>query len=331
MIAGRLWDARFAFEHPATLWLVGGIVAALIAAAAIIGALQAAGLIEPPLRRELWLRTASWAVMAPLLVAPVLLGAFWTIAGVCLLSLACFGEYARVTGLFRERLVCATVVLAILALSFATLDHWYGLFVAVFPLGVGLVAIGSIPLDRPQGYVQRVALGVFGFLLFGCALGHLGYMANDWDYRPVVLLVLIGVALNDVFAFVVGKALGGRKLLPGTSPNKTVAGAVGALALTTALVAVISVPVFRGTALGDLPHRLVLGALIGVFGQLGDLVLSSIKRDVGVKDSGALIPGHGGVLDRFNSLLLVAPAAFHYIGYYQGFGLDQPTRILSGA
>jgi phosphatidate cytidylyltransferase len=142
--------------------------------------------------------------------------------------------------------------------------------------------------------------------------------------------VLVAVALNDVFAFVVGKSLGGAKLLPGTSPNKTVSGALGALELTTLLVTVIAEPVFRGSALADLPHRVLLGVLIGIFGQLGDLVLSSIKRDLGIKDSGALIPGHGGVLDRFNSLLLVAPAAFHYIGYFQGFGLDQPTRIITG-
>ena len=70
--------------------------------------------------------------------------------------------------------------------------------------------------------------------------------------------------------------------------------------------------------------------LVGLLGQLGDLTLSSIKRDVGIKDTGALIPGHGGVLDRFNSLLLVAPAAFHYIGYFNGFGLDQPARIITG-
>jgi phosphatidate cytidylyltransferase len=330
MIADRLWGWRHAFDDPVSLWLVGGIVAALVAAAAIGGALSAAGVVQSPLRRELWLRTASWAVLVPILVLPVLLGAFWTIVGIGLLSLACFGEYARVTGLFRERLICACVVLAIAVLTFAALDHWYNLFVAVFPLGVALVAIGSIPLDRPDGYIQRVALGGFGFLLFGCALGHLGYMANDWNYRPVVLLVLVAVALNDVFAFVVGKSLGGAKLLAGTSPNKTVSGALGALVLTTLLVTVIAEPVFRGSALADLPHRVLLGVLIGIFGQLGDLVLSSIKRDLGIKDSGALIPGHGGVLDRFNSLLLVAPAAFHYIGYFQGFGLDQPTRIITG-
>lgn len=69
---------------------------------------------------------------------------------------------------------------------------------------------------------------------------------------------------------------------------------------------------------------------ICVGGQLGDLMLSSIKRDLGIKDMGTLIPGHGGLLDRFDSLLLVAPAVFHYVRYFIGIGLDQPARILSG-
>lgn len=75
---------------------------------------------------------------------------------------------------------------------------------------------------------------------------------------------------------------------------------------------------------------MLLGLLVGVAAQAGDLVLSSIKRDIGIKDIGAALPGHGGVLDRFNSLLLVAPAAFHLIQYFVGFGGGQPTRLITG-
>jgi phosphatidate cytidylyltransferase len=330
MIAERLWGYQHSFDHPVTLWIVVGVALALVLAAAAIAILSRLGLVGPALRRELWLRTGSWVAIVLLIVVPVLLGALWTIAFLCVLGLVCYAEYARATGLFRERTVSACIVLGILVLNFAVLDHWYGFFAALFPLTVGVIAISSIPVDRPAGYIQRVALGVFGFLLFGGALAHLGYMANDWNYRPIILLILAAVGLNDVAAYVTGKSLGGPKLLPHTSPNKTITGALGGLVFTTAFVAALAVPIFVGTPLAGLWHRIGLGLIIGVTGQLGDLMLSSIKRDLGIKDTGAVIPGHGGVLDRANSLLLVAPAVFHYVGYFIGFGLDQPTRIITG-
>ena len=76
--------------------------------------------------------------------------------------------------------------------------------------------------------------------------------------------------------------------------------------------------------------RLLLGLVISIAGQFGDLTVSAIKRDAGVKDTGTWIPGHGGVLDRANSLLLSAPALFHFLNYLQSIGADQPVRIFTG-
>jgi phosphatidate cytidylyltransferase len=328
--AERLWGYWHAFDHPVTVWLTAVVGGALVLASLAIVALERTGRIGPALRKELWLRTGSWLILAPALWLPILAGAAWTMLALLVISLWCYREYARATGLFRDKLVSAVTVLGILFIYFAALDHWYGFFVALMPLSVVAIAIVSIPLDRPQGYIQRTGIAVFGLLLFGAALGHLAYAANDQQYRPILLLVLVAVSLNDVFAFTVGKILGGPKLLPNTSPNKTVAGALGALLLTTAFVALLARPVFAGTRLDSPLHAIGLGLLVGALGQLGDLMLSSIKRDIGIKDMGSSIPGHGGLLDRFNSLLLVAPAVFHYVGYFRGFGLDQPNRIITG-
>ena len=266
----RLWGAGDAFDHPVTVGITVAVGAAWLLAWGVVGILGWMGRLPPGTALELRLRLKSWAILIPLMMGPVLLGAAWTMAAVAVLS------------------------------------------------------------DQPKGYIQRVALGCFGFLLFGVCLGHLGYMANDVDYRPIILLLLLGVELNDVFAYLAGKSFGRRKLAPHTSPGKTMGGMAGALVGTTTLVAVLGHLVFAGSAMEGILPLIGLGLVISVAGQLGDLVLSSIKRDLGLKDMGRALPGHGGLLDRFDSLILVAPAFFHYVGYFRGFGLEQPTRIFTG-
>jgi phosphatidate cytidylyltransferase len=326
----RLFGYDHAFDHPVVWAITAGLLVVLVLAALLLVVLSRAGRLKPALRQELWQRYWSWLVLIPLMLAPVLLGAAWTIGAVLVLSLLCYREFARATGLFREKLISLVVVLGIFALAFAQLDNWYNFFVALAPLTICVLAAVAILPDHPQGYIQRVALGTFGFMLFGCALGHLGFLANDSNYRPIVLLILLTVEANDVFAFLVGKTLGRRKLAPNTSPNKTVAGSAGALVLTTAVVTGLGYFVFAGTPAGQLPQLVSLGVIISIAGQVGDLMLSSIKRDLGVKDMGVTIPGHGGLLDRFNSLLLAAPAVFHYLKYLNEVGLDQPRRIFTG-
>jgi len=319
-----------AFAHPVTVWIVGATVGVVALAAAAIGWLSASGRVRPDLRRELWLRLGSWCVLLPLMLGPVLAGREWTIGAVTLLGLLCYREYARATGLFRERVLSAVVVLGILFANFAALDHWYGFFVALWPLTVSLLAVATIPLDRPAGYVQRVGLAVLGYMLFGAGLAHLGYMANDPGYRPLVLLLLTAVALNDVAAFCCGKLIGGRKLLPATSPNKTLSGAAGAVVVTGSLVVLVGSVLFAGTAMAQLHWLIPFAVLVSVAGQAGDLMLSSIKRDIGIKDMGVVLPGHGGILDRFNSLLLVSPMAFHFFHYFIGVGMAGPVRLITG-
>jgi phosphatidate cytidylyltransferase len=327
----RLFGFRHAFDHPVVTAAVILLAVALIASGVATALLYRLGRLDEKQYAELRARWRSWLWLAPLMLAPVLLGAAWVIAGVCLLSLLCYREYARATGLFRERLIGLVAVLGTLVVNFASADHYPRLFFASAALTAGLLAVVTIPQDRPKGYTQRVALGVLGFLLFGYCLGYLGLFANDPNYRPVLVLLLAGVALNDVFAFCVGRLVGGPKLLPATSPGKTVAGSLGALVLTTALVAGVGHFVFAGTAVDRPGPLLLLGAGLSVLGQLGDLLISSLKRDVGVKDTGAAIPGHGGLLDRFDSLVLVPPAAFHFLSLLLGPpGSAEVQRIFTG-
>ena len=326
----RLWGFNHALDAPFVRWFLVGVLLLLAAVLVLLCSLQFAGKLEVERRRELWARYRSWLVFAPLMIGPILLGAAWTIGAIAVMSLVCYREFARGTGMFRQPAVSSLVVLGILGVTFAVADHWYGLFVAIPPLFIAILAAVALAPDQPKGYIQRVALAVLAFLLFGVCFGHLAYFANDANFRSILLWLILCVELNDVFAYVVGKAAGRTKLAPNTSPNKTVAGAVGALVLTTTVAGVLGVLVFVGTGI-DTPVRLMaLGLIVSVAGQLGDLTLSSIKRDLGIKDWAATFPGHGGLLDRFNSLLFAAPAVFHYVGYFRGIGLDQVPRIFTG-
>lgn len=328
----RLFDATQAFSHPVTTGAVSAMRLGLLLASILVRILKRTQKISAETSLELLARTRSWYFLAAAMVVPILLGAAWVCGFFLLLSLFCFREFSRATGLNASRTAIISVIASILVTYFAVIDHWMGLFTTSWALGFCLIVVLAIFPDHPQGYLQRVALAVLGFALFGVSLGHLAFISNDILFRPILLWILLCTELNDVFAYLSGKAIGNRKLLPNTSPNKTWGGAIGAVILTSLLATFIGHYVFQGTALDRLPHLLTLGLLISLLGQCGDLVVSSIKRDLGIKDMSTLIPGHGGLLDRFDSLLLVAPFVFHYINYFKasGIGGDQPIRILTG-
>jgi phosphatidate cytidylyltransferase len=329
-ITQRLFGTSHAFDNPVVAGLTIGVVGILAVAPVAMYVLRRAGRIDDVRNDELCKRYRSWLVLAPIMLLPVLLGAAYTIVAVGLLSLLCYREFARATGLFRERVISLLVVVGIVLVTLAVLDNWYNLFVALPPLTICVIAVVAILADRPRGYIQRVGLSVMGYMLFGVCIGHLGYFANYPGFRPILFLIVMATELNDVFAYVSGKMFGRRKLAPNTSPNKTVGGAIGATVLTLVLVVTLGRFVFRDSNLDQTVHLIALGLIVGVLGQMGDLLLSSIKRDVGVKDMGALFPGHGGLLDRFDSLVLVAPATFHYIAYFDRADSYPWQRIFTG-
>jgi phosphatidate cytidylyltransferase len=331
-IAERFFGWTHAFSHPLTRGVVAFLAVALVISPLIFVTLRRVATVNDATYGELWARWRSWIWISLALVVPILLGAAWVIAGVILLSLLCYREFARATGIFREKLIGLAVVVSVFVNCFAVIDNFPRLFFATAALGSGLIAIVTIPQDRPQGFIQRVALGIMGYLFFGFSFGYLAFTTADPLYRPLLLLLLLGIELNDIFAYCTGRLFGGSKLLPHTSPGKTRAGAIGAVVLTTALVLALGHwLIFSGTPMDRWGLLLILGAGMSVFGQFGDLLLSAIKRDIGVKDLGHALPGHGGLLDRFDSLVLVAPLYYHFLSLVLGpLGQGQPMRIITG-
>lgn len=328
----RWFDYSGAFGHPFTRGVVIAIAAMLVVSPLIFLCLERTGRLTPELRADLWSRWRSWIWISVAVIAPILLGAGWVILGVMVLSLLCYREYARATGMFREKLISAAVVFGILLVTFAVVDNYQRLFFASAALTVAIIAMVTIPQDRPKGYLQRVGLGVLGFILFGYSFAYIGLITEDAHYREILLLMLLAVELNDIFAYCTGRLFGQRRLVPQTSPGKTVGGAVGALVLTSLLVVLLGrFVIYPGTPMARWWCLLILGPGISILGQLGDLLLSSIKRDLDIKDLGATLPGHGGLLDRFDSLVLVPPACYHFHSLVLGpLGGGHMERIFTG-
>ena len=259
--------------------------------------------------RSVWLTYRSWLVMVPIIAVTIFLGREAVIVGAGLLAIFCFKEYARATGLYADWWITGVVYVLILACMGATLAGAWPAFNAM-PL-IAVAAIFLVPVARNQasGQLQATALAVLGFILVGWTLPHLGWLARSRDPYGAVLFVIFATEICDVAAYLGGKLLGGRRMRSEISPKKTWGGSVTALALGMALpwLLAFSLPGFDAT------DKLLAGLIVGFGGQLGDLAISLIKRDLGVKDMGAALPGHGGLLDRCDSLLFVTPAFVHLL------------------
>jgi phosphatidate cytidylyltransferase len=298
---------------------------ATIVAGMLVVAGVALALMTFVLRRDVkkvWVIWSSWLILAPLVYGAVFLGRLATVIVFTLFAILGLKEFARATGLYRDWLVTGAAYLGIAGVCYATLTSdpgngetgWYGLFMALPVFVIAVIMLIPILRNRAQGMLQQVSLAIMGFLYIGWMFGHAAFLVNSDNPYGYVLFITFAVAVNDVSAFTFGKLLGRHKLRSNISPNKTWEGSIGALAVSMALpwLMSFSFPAF-GTA-----ERIWTGLIVGVGGQLGDLSLGFIKRDLGIKDSGALIPGHGGVLDRINSLIFAAPLFVHMVQYFHG-------------
>jgi phosphatidate cytidylyltransferase len=179
---------------------------------------------------------------------------------------------------------------------------------------IAVILLVPIIRNKVHGMLQRMSLAIVGFVYIGWMFGHLGFLANAQAAYGYLLYLLLATELSDVAAFTCGKLFGRHQFRSEISPKKTWEGATGALLVSLALPWLLrfSFPEFTATEL------VLTGLIVGVGGQLGDLSISVIKRDIGIKDMGVSIPGHGGILDRIDSLIYTAPLFFHLVDFTHG-------------
>ena len=276
-----------------------------------------------PSRGEILLRIKTWCWILLFLLPVFLAPTPWALAVLGLISFVAFKEFITLTPSRTEDRWA--LMWAYLAIPFQYLwagMAWYGMFIIFIPVYIFLLVPTRLVLSgRPDGFLRSTTTLHWGLMTTVFSLSHMGYLlaltGQTVQGIPVegthlLFFLLFLTQINDVSQFVWGKTLGNRKILPLISPKKTWGGFLGGVGTTT-VISVCLAPWFTPL---NVWLSLFIGLVVSVSGFLGDVVMSAIKRDIGIKDTGTLLPGHGGILDRLDSLTFTAPLFFHTLYYF---------------
>jgi phosphatidate cytidylyltransferase len=232
---------------------------------------------------------------------------------IILASLLGMGEYNRMAfgpGFTPEKAETLVIALFILlAAFFANLP----LLLAVLTFGIMTVLMLNLLRIRSQGLdMAHAGQVILGILYIPLLMAHFILIRRSQSGILWVFFILVLAFAGDIAAFYIGRRFGKRKLLPEVSPGKTVEGIFGLVAGS-----IVGCLLFKLFFFPTLPavHAVILGLVGSVAGQLGDLSESALKRSAGVKDSGMILPGHGGILDRLDCLMFITPFVYYYQGY----------------
>jgi phosphatidate cytidylyltransferase len=265
-------------------------------------------------------RIKAWWVMVILLGAAFLAGHHAVILLFAFVSFAALREFITLTPTHRaDHVALAISFFAVLPMQYWLIwVDWYGFFTILIPVYAFLVlAIAAAVSGDPNNFLARTAETQWGLMISVYCISHVPALLKldipNYGGRNamLVLFLLIVSQSSDVLQYVWGKLLGRHKIAPTLSPSKTVEGMIGGVACATALGACLwkSTPFNPWQAAG-------MALIVTMMGFLGGLTMSAIKRDRGVKDWGHLIEGHGGMLDRLDSVAFSAPIFFHLTRYF---------------
>ncbi|MCS4532909.1 phosphatidate cytidylyltransferase [Neisseria montereyensis] len=266
-------------------------------------------------------RVYAWWVMTLVLLLAFWFGKTGTVVLFFLVSFAALREFLTLVYKYRSdysvMLVCFYILLPVQ--YYFVFTEWYGMFSIFIPVYGFLILpiIGSLS-GRTEHFLERAAKTQWAAMISVFCLSHVPALLTlhldgfPQEQNILLLIFMIGVVqASDVLQYIWGKTLGKRKIMPSLSPSKTVAGTVGGIA-SAVVVAMLMAPLtpFSTWQAG------LIGLVICLMGFFGGLVMSAIKRDHGVKDWGNMIQGHGGMLDRVDSICFAAPVFFHIIRYF---------------
>ena len=267
-------------------------------------------------------RATSTAILVPVLLLVLAVGGIVLAAGVAVVTVLAAREVFKLLAdaSFPTLPLLGTVLALTVVLDATFPGVLEGSGLLLMAVGIVLIAVAAFARPNPRDGLVTWMATVFGALYVGLLafvirLGHSAPAVPDGAPLEVlgaergwILLLLLAVWSYDTGAFLLGRQFGRERFLTHISPSKTYAGLIGGLAAATVVVGLLL------WGLGQSPiHALLLGPLVGLAAQAGDLAESMLKRAANAKDSGALIPGHGGMLDRVDSFLFAAPVITLYV------------------
>ncbi len=300
-----------------------------VAIGVIYGILILASAITRILRRlspgeaieELSQRVVSWWWMITVFTIAILTARVVSTIFLAFVAFLALKEYLSLIPTRRvDRSVLLWAYLAIPVQFYFAHRGWFGLFMVFIPVWMFLFLPARITLaGHTEGFLKAVGTLSWGLMITVFSLSHTAMLlsfgiAHGNGAGPLLFLVAL-TQFNDVAQFTWGKLFGRHKIIPKVSPKKTWEGFLGGLVSTACVAGLI------GSHLTpmSLTWSFAAGLIIAIAGFLGDVTISACKRDLGVKDSSNLIPGHGGILDRVDSLIYSAPVFFHFVNYFYGY------------
>ena len=265
-------------------------------------------------------RMRTWWIMVGVFAVSILIGGTTTLVLFALTSFLAFREFATLTPTRRgdHRPLFLAFFLVLPAQYYFVASGSYGMFSIFIPVyAFILIPAGMALAGETDDFLNRTARVQWGLLTCVYFISHVPALLTlsipEYDGSMAILLFffVLVVQLNDVFQYVSGTLFGRHKIASSVSPNKTVEGFLGGVVLTSIVAASLAwaTPFHWAAAAG-------LAAGLAVMGFLGDLTMSAVKRGLGVKDFAASLPGHGGVLDRLDSLAFTAPLFFHVVRFF---------------
>jgi len=311
---------------PSVGWALAGIFGILVTATLVVWLL---GRVKPRADwTELKLRVRTWWIMAGVFALALTLSRRVSLAFFAFVSFLALKEYLSLIPTRRaDRIVLFWAYLAI-PIQYLWIDmRWYGMFIVFLPVyAFLLLPMRMVLIGETSGFLRAAGTLHWGLMATVFSLSHVAFLlvlpraVNPHGGGPGLVLYLVFLTqFNDVAQYIWGRTLGRHKVIPKVSPGKTVEGLLGGVA-TTVVLAWLLAP--RLTPLSSY-ESIAAGLLIGFGGFVGDVVISALKRDLRIKDSGTLLPGHGGILDRIDSLSYTAPLFFHFVWYLHGLFVTQ--------